>query len=109
MAIEQTNGQLARTLFVSLLALIVFASNLQAQASDWKTVQNLPSGARIIVKAQHKYSCELQGTTDDELLCAVQKRRSFGTIVVRIPRAEVREVRTLPNQGRSAAIGAGLG
>jgi ABC-type Fe3+-siderophore transport system permease subunit len=44
------------------------------------------------------------------LVCEVRKPRSFlATITVIIPRAEVREVRVLPDEGKYAAIGAGIG
>lgn len=109
MAIEQTVARPVRILFAGCLAFLFCALSLQAQTGDWKTVRNLPAGTHLIVKAQRNYSCDLEGATDDELICAARQLRSPGTTVVRIPRADVHEVRTLPNQGKSAAIGAGIG
>jgi hypothetical protein len=93
----------------SMLVLLMLGSSLQAQTGDWRAVQNLKLGSRIIVKAQRRYLCSIDGATDDQLVCEVQKRRSLGHTTLTIPRAEVSEVRTLPNQAKDAWIGAGIG
>jgi hypothetical protein len=93
----------------SILAGLLFGSNAQAQTGDWRAVQDLNPGSRILVKSQHSYLCSVEGTTDEELVCEVQKRRSLGTSTIMIPRAEIREVRVLPNQAKEAWIGAGIG
>jgi hypothetical protein len=93
----------------SMLALFMLGSSLQAQTGDWRAVKNLEPGTHIIVKAQRGYYCRVEGATDDQLVCEVQKRRSLRHVTLTIPRAEVREVRTLPNQAKSAWIGAGIG
>ncbi len=96
-----------------LAALVVLFLGPNAQAKkktgDWQVVENLKPGTHVIVKAQHKYACTVEGATDDELVCEVHLPRSFRTITVTIPRAEIREVRTLPNQARDMWIGAGIG
>ena len=103
-----------RQIFSSMLAALVvlfLGPNAQAKkrTGDWRVVENLKPGTHVIVKAQHKYSCIVEGATDDELVCEVHQPRSFRTITMTIPRAEIREVRTLPNQARDAWIGAGIG
>jgi len=109
MAIEQRSARTARTLITSNLIFLMIALSLQAQTGDWKSVENLAPGTRIIVKAQRNYLCGFEGVIDDQLVCETRKPRSFSTISVNIPRADIREVRTLPDQAKSAAIGAGIG
>jgi hypothetical protein len=93
----------------AILAVLVFASSVQAQTNDWRKVEFLEPGRRIIVKAQHNIYCSFEGATDDQLICEVREARSIHTTTISIPRADVREVRTLPNQAKSAWIGAGIG
>jgi hypothetical protein len=101
-------------IFSSMLAGVIAlfpVSNAQAKkkTDDWQAVQNLKPGTRVIVKAQRNYACAAEGATEDELVCEVHRPRSFGSITVKIPRAEIREVRALPNQAKDAWIGAGIG
>ena len=96
----------------SVLALLLFAPGVRAQKSDWHRVEMLELGSWLHVKAQHKYSCVFEGVAHDELICEVHMRRSFATTTISIPRAEVREVRKVPNlddQRRDGWIGAGVG
>lgn len=93
----------------SILALLAIPSNLQAQTGDWRAVQNLQNGSRIIVKAKQSYYCAFEGATEDHMVCEVHKRRSLRTTSLTIPRTEVREVRVLPNQAKHAYVGAGIG
>ena len=93
----------------SMLVVLLFGSNAQAQTGDWQAVENLKLGTRVIVKAQHRYACSVEGTTEEQLVCEVHQPRSFRTTTLTIPRAEIREVRTLPNQSKDAWIGAGIG
>jgi len=91
------------------LALIPCA---EAQTGSWQAVENLPPGREISVKTQRRYFCILESVNDAELVCEVHPRRNPRTSTIAIPRAEVREVRearTLPNQRKSALIGAGIG
>ena len=99
-----------RIIFV-LLAVFFLGPNAPAKTKpgDWRVVENLEPGAQIIVKARHRYSCTVEGATEDQLFCWVHQRRSFHLISVAIPRAEIRDVRTLPNQTRDMWIGAGVG
>lgn len=100
-----------RQILSAMLVVLLLEPNAQAkkQTGDWRVVENLQPGTHVIVKAQHKYACMVEGATDDELVCEVHLPRSFRTTTVTIPRAEIREVRTLPNQARDAWIGAGIG
>lgn len=96
----------------SVLALLLFAPGVRAQRNDWHKVEMLEPGSWLHVKAQHKYFCVLEGVAHDELICEVHLRRSFRTTTISIPRAEVREVRKVPNlanQRRDGWIGAGVG
>ena len=92
-----------------MFALLIAASSAQAQTGDWQAVKNLKPGSQVIVKAQRGYSCSVEGANDDQLVCEVQEHRSLRTSTLTIPRAEVREVRVLPNQAKDAWIGAGIG
>jgi hypothetical protein len=103
-----------RQIFSSMLAsfLILFLgpdAQAKKNTGDWRVVENLEPGAHVIVKAQHKYGCTVEGATEEEIVCWVHQRRSFQMVSIRIPRAEIREVRTLPNQAQDAWIGAGIG
>jgi hypothetical protein len=102
-----------RILSSALVVLAMFflgpSALAKKNAGDWQVVENLKPGTHVIVKAGHKYSCTVEGATEEELTCWVHLRRSFGTITVVIPRGEIREVRTLPNQAKDAWIGAGIG
>ena len=100
-----------RQLVLLMLALLLLGSNAQARhnTGDWRAVENLEPGVHVIVKAQRKYACVVEGATEDQLVCWVHQRRPFPLISIAIPRAEVREVRTLPNQAKDAWIGAGIG
>jgi len=99
---------MGRIIFV-MLVVSLFVSRAQAQIGDWRSVESLKPGSHVIVKAQHKYSCMVEDANDDQLVCEVHLPRPFRTITLAIPRAEVREVRTLPNQAKDAWIGAGIG
>jgi hypothetical protein len=44
---------------------------------DWHLVENLEPGTHVIVKAQRKYVCIVEGATEEELTCWVHQRRSF--------------------------------
>src|SRR5205085_147418 len=80
-----------RIIFV-LLAVFFLGPNAPAKTKpgDWRVVENLEPGAHIIVNARHRYSCTVEGATDDQLFCWVQQRRSFHRISIAIPRTETR-------------------
>ena len=98
---------------LTIAAVVVLLGGPNAEAKkntgDWLVVENLEPGTHVIVKAQHKYSCTVEGATEEELTCWVHLRRPFRMVSIGIPRAEIREVRTLPNQARDTWIGAGIG
>jgi hypothetical protein len=98
-----------RQIVASVLITLFLASNARAQTGSWRAVENLRPGTDVIVKAQHKYSCRVEGANEDQLVCEVHKPRFFHTTTLIIPRAEIQEVRTLPNQAKDAWIGAGIG
>ena len=98
-----------RQIISSVLLTLFLGSNSRAQSGSWRGVENLKPGIDIIVKAQHKYSCRVEGADDDRLVCEVRNGRFFHTTTIVIPRAEIREVLTLPNQAKDAWIGAGIG
>lgn len=96
----------------SILVLLLLPHSVRAQQSDWHKVEMLEPGSWLHVKAQQKYFCVLEGVAHDALVCEVHQRRSFATTTISIPRAEVREVRKVPNldnQRRDGWIGAGVG
>lgn len=94
-----------------MLAALLLGASAQAKTKngDWRAVEDLVPGTHVIVKAQSKYACTVEGANEDQLVCWVHQRRSFRTVSIVIPRAEIREVRTLPNQAKDAWIGAGIG
>ena len=94
-----------------LLAVLLLGPNAQAKTKtgNWRVVENLEPGTHVIVKAQHKYACIVEGATEEQLTCWVHQRRSFHLVSITIPRAEVREVRASPDQAKDASIGAGIG
>lgn len=94
---------------LTMLAVFPSVSGAQSQKGDWRVVESLEPGTHVDVKAQRKYACIVEGATEEQLTCWVHKRRSFHLISIAIPRAEIREVRTLPNQAKDAWIGAGIG
>jgi hypothetical protein len=104
-------AHLIRQMISLMLVVLLVASNAQARTntSDWRAVENLKAGTDVIVKAQHKYFCRVEGANDDQLVCEVRHGRFFQTTTLVIPRAEIQEVRTLPNQAKDAWIGAGIG
>ena len=93
-----------------VIATLLVGSHAQAQAQtgDWRAVENLEPGSQVIVKAQRRYACTFEGATEGELTCRVH-HRWFRAVSIAIPRPEIREVRTLPNQAKDAWIGAGIG
>lgn len=93
------------------LAILLFASSVQAQNDDWRKVEFLDLGRPLHVKADHVISCLYEGATDDRLICEIKKRRSFQRITINIPREQIREIRMFanPDQGKDALIGAGIG
>jgi hypothetical protein len=95
----------------SMLVLLLLGSNAEARKNtgDWRAVENLKPGTNIIVKEQQKYSCRFEGANDDQLVCVVHRPWFLGRTTLVIPRAEIREVRTLPNQAKDMWIGAGVG
>jgi len=101
-----------RIVFV-LLVVFPLCPNARAKkkTDDWRVVENLEPGVSLIVKAQRKYACVLEGATDDQLFCWVHKRRSFHLISIAIPRGEIHEIHKLPEnqQDRDTWIGAGVG
>jgi hypothetical protein len=99
----------SRQIISSLFVVLLLGWNAQAQTGDWQAVENLKLGTHVIVKAQHRYACSVEGTTEEQLVCEVRQPRSFRTTTLTIPRAEIHEVRTLPNQSKDAWIGAGIG
>lgn len=109
MTVARINGR--GKVFSWLLVLLMFESSAWAQTGDWQAVQSLQPGARLLVKAQHRYLCYLEGATDDQLICEVHAHRSFRLVSVSISRSEIQEVRKLPNpnQSKDAWIGAGIG
>jgi hypothetical protein len=102
-------GKRDRQIISSMVVALFFGCTAQAQTGDWRAVENLKSGSGILVKAQHRYWCSLEGATDEELICEVHQRRSLRTSTLRIPRSDIREIRALPNQAKDAWIGAGIG
>jgi hypothetical protein len=102
-----------RQIFFSMLVLLFLGSNTHAKTKngDWRAVENLEPGTHVIVKAQHKCACTLEGANEEQLVCWVHVPRSFRTVSLAIPRAEIREVRKLPepHPGRDALIGAAIG
>ena len=98
-------------IFSLLLVLLMFESSALAQTGDWQAVRSLQPGVKLLVKAQHRYLCYLEGAMEDELICRVHAPRSFRLVSVSIPRSEIQEVRKLPNpnQAKDAWIGAGIG
>ena len=102
-----------RNIVYLLLAVFLWCPTAHAKkkTDDWRVVENLEPGTHVIVKAQHKYSCTVEGATEEQLFCWVHKRRPFHLISIAIPRVEIREVRTLPlpNQSRDMWMGAGVG
>ena len=98
-----------RQMISALLAVLLLASNAQAQTGDWQAVKNLRPGTRISVKTQHRYPCFFASATEDELVCNGPDR------LLRLPprmtfsRGEIREIRMGPNQAKDAWIGAGIG
>jgi len=103
----------SRSVFLTACMVILALSPCaEAQTGSWQAVENLPPGRQISVEAQRRYSCILESANDSELVCEVHRRRTPRTSTITIQRAEVREVRearTLPNQRKSALIGAGIG
>ena len=94
----------------SLLVVLLLGSTAQAQTGDWRAVQNLQPGARIMVKTQHRYPCIFVSATQDELVCDVPRHRLGGLPpTMAFSRQEIREVRRAPNQAKDAWIGAGIG
>ena len=100
-----------RQISFAMLVALLLGPNAQARknAGDWRVVESLEPGTHVIIKARHKYSCAVEGATEEALTCWVHLPRSFRTISIQIPRAEIREVRALPNQAKDALIGAGIG
>lgn len=103
-----------RQILSLVIATLLVGSNALAQAQaqtqtgDWRAVENLKPGSHVIVKAQRRYACTVEGATEGELTCWVHQRW-FRIVSIVIPRSEIREVRTLPNQAKDAWIGAGIG
>ncbi len=93
-----------------LIALLTLTSSLEGQTGDWQAVRRLDSGIPVSVKVKRSYYCIFQYVTDDELVCGVP-RPIFRYATRIFPRAQIREVRKLPNpdQMKSAKIGAGIG
>ena len=99
-----------RQIISSLLVVLFLGSNAQAQTGDWRAVQNLRPGARIMVKTQHRYPCVFISATEDELFCDAPQHGRLGLpLGMTFSRREIREVRTEPNQAKDAWIGAGIG
>ena len=100
-----------RQIISSMVVVVLFGFTARAQTGDWLAVENLKPGSRILVKAQHRYLCSVEGATDDELVCEVHPARSLRLSTIRIPRSEIHEIRMLPqpNQAKDAWIGAGIG
>jgi hypothetical protein len=100
-----------RQIISSIVVVLFFEFTAQAQTGDWQAVQNLKPGSRILVKAQHRYLCSMEGATDDELVCEGHQPRSLRLSTLTIPRSEIQEVRMLPqpNQAKDAWIGAAIG
>ena len=105
-------GKSRRDFLTACMVTLALIPSAEAQTGNWRAVENLPPGRQISVKAQRRYFCVLESTNDSELVCEVHLRRTPRTSTITIPQAEVREVRearTLPNQRKSALIGAGIG
>ena len=100
-----------RQIISSTVVALLLASNAQARVGDWQAVENLKTGARIVVREQHRYICRVEWVTDEALACEMYRGRSLGTSHPIFQRFEIREVRvlTLPNQAKDALIGAGIG
>ena len=104
-----------RQILSSMIVALLFQSSAQAQAGDWQAVENLKTGSHILVKAQHRYRCSVEGVTEDNLICVGNLPHSSRLSVLKIPRSEIREVRLLPDPDQAkdaqngAVIGAGAG
>ena len=93
----------------SVLVVLLFGSNVQAQNGDWQAVQNLKRGTRISVKARHRVICFFKTATDDELICKPPRLFFLGRAEARFDRQSVREVRIKRNEENDGWIGAGAG
>ena len=97
-------------LFVFVALLLAAAAH--GQSGDWESVKQLPPGANISVKARHAFrtQCVFRGATDDRLVCEL---RTPFLPMLKLRRAEIREVRLersdSANMATGAAIGAGAG
>jgi len=78
-----------RQIASSIIVAFFFAFTAQSQTGDWQAVQNLKPGSHILVKAQHRYRCSVEGATDDELICERHLPRSLRMSSLRIPRSEI--------------------
>jgi len=99
-----------RQIILSLLVVVLLGSNAQARTGDWRAVQDLQPGARIVVKTEHRYPCLFLSATEDELFCDVPQHWRLGLPPrMTFSRRKIREVRGEPNQAKDALIGAGIG
>jgi hypothetical protein len=99
-----------RKIISSLLVVLLIGPNALAQKAEWRAVENLRPGARILVKTQHRYRCIFVSATEDELSCDIPHYWRLGLPAgMTFSRREIREVRKLPNQAKDAWIGAGIG
>ena len=99
-----------RQIISAVFVVLLFGSNAHARTGDWRAIQNLQPGARIMVKTQHRHPCIFVSATDDELFCDIPQHWRLGLPPgMTFSRREIREVRKLPNQAKDAWIGAGIG
>jgi len=97
-------------IFCFMLACLMFASAAQAQAGDWRAVQQLAPGSRISVKIRFHVLCDFEGATDAVLVCEPVRRPTLmGPGEFRFDRKRVREVRLEHSDDANTAVGAAVG
>lgn len=99
-----------RQIFSSMLVILLFSSNTQAQTGEWQAVQSLRPGTRIRVKTLHPVQCVFQRATEDELTC----ERFYRVIQpplseVVFDRRSIREVRIETSDEANGTVGALIG
>lgn len=89
----------------------MLASSAQAQTGDWKTVESLPLGSRIAVRAEFRVICFLESVTPDQLVCELpdHDQTPFRRSELAFERRQIREVRLLHSEAADALVGAAIG
>ena len=96
-------------IFTSLLVFTLLVSTAQAQTGNWRSVKNLPLGARISVLTWNRITCILVRVNEDELVCAPIRHRWFGPDTLTFGRQRIREIRLPPPDGTNELLGAAIG